>query len=145
MTGTKTICRLIYSSARSMDCKDECLAQIMKSSLWKNEELNVTGILLHNRTRFLQVLEGSKSFIEELYESIKGDMRHGGLSLRYFEKVNERHFSDWHMALVDTSKIKYYTFISEREEIQYRKMLNADISDYSDDGMRMLKSFIATS
>lgn len=45
----------------------------------KNYEFNLTGILIHSRGNFFQILEGEKEVVKSLYERISQDERHHNL------------------------------------------------------------------
>lgn len=139
--------RLVYTSARSADCNDQEIEKILAASKVNNKPLGITGVLLHTHDRFLQVLEGEKDKVMSLYHKIEKDQRHGGSMMRYCEPVSERHFGDWNMAgkQMNSKKIKYDTSISAENKDIYKSMLNGDIHSYKDDGMRVLKTFIAFS
>lgn len=139
--------RLVYTSARSSQCDEKEIDKILAASRRNNKPLDITGVLLHTHDRFLQVLEGEKDKVMTLYQKIEKDKRHGGSMMRFCEPVDERHFGDWNMAgkKINSEKIKYDTSISNQNKQLYKSMLNGDIHSYKDDGMRVLKTFIAFS
>ncbi len=139
--------RLVYTSARSSRCTDKDIEEILEISRKNNSKLGITGILIHTKDRFLQVLEGDKDKVMALYEKIDKDDRHGGSSMRYCEPVKGRHFIDWDMAgkKVDEDKIQFKTNLSEQKKRLYRSMMDGDLSSYKDEGMRVLKTFLLVS
>jgi len=136
--------RLVYTSARSKHCSNRQIDKILESSRTNNAKLRVTGILIHTKDRFLQVLEGEKDKVDALYQKIEKDDRHGGSVIRFFKPVEIRYFEGWDMASkeMDSDKINFTTSVSERKKKLYQSMLNGDIHSYKDDGMRVLKSFL---
>ncbi len=136
--------RLVYTSARSEDCTEADIAQILEASRKNNAKIGLTGILIYTQDRFLQVLEGPKENVMKLYNRLKKDKRHGGSTMRYCEPVEERHFGDWNMASkkLDQADVDYKTDIPEDRKVAYQSMLNGDVRSYKDDGMRVLKSFL---
>jgi len=136
--------RLVYTSVRKQSCDEDCIKDILASCIKNNNALNVTGILIHTNDRFLQILEGSYENVSTLYNRIKDDPRHGASNMRFCEAVNERHFTNWHMAYKHLDEeIAYKTDISPEEKKLYESLINGDLSSYEDDGMRVLKSFLA--
>jgi lipase chaperone LimK len=61
--------------------------------------LGVTGALLYSGGYFCQVIEGPEAVLEELFESIQMDRRHGDVTVLHFKPVEARGFSEWAMAL----------------------------------------------
>ncbi|MEQ9467649.1 MAG: BLUF domain-containing protein [Ekhidna sp.] len=143
----KELHRLVYTSARSRRCSDEDIEKILEASRKNNARLNVTGILIHTRDRFLQVLEGEKDTVMSLYKKIEKDDRHGGSIMRFCEPVTQRYFSDWEMAgkRMDSNEIKFNTSISEQKKKLYQSMMDGDLHSYKDEGMRVLKTFLLVS
>lgn len=138
--------RLVYTSARLKNCSEEDIEQILEISRRNNAKINVTGILIHTKDRFLQVLEGDKDVVTSLYHKIEKDDRHGGSIMRFCEPVDQRYFSGWDMAgkKVD-SKIEFNTSISDDKKQLYRSMMDGDLRSYKDEGMRVLKTFMLVS
>jgi hypothetical protein len=68
--------QIIYVSVRNANCSDEEIQKILESSNRNNGKLDITSVLLYSRNKFLQVLEGEKDLILELYNKIKLDERH---------------------------------------------------------------------
>lgn len=143
----KQLYRLVYTSARSSNCSDEEIEKILAASRKNNKELNVTGILIHTKDRFLQVLEGDRDKVTALYNKIEKDDRHGGSIMRFCEPVIKRYFSDWNMASkkVRSNDIQYNTSISDQKKKLYESMMDGDLSSYRDEGMRVLKTFLLVS
>ena len=74
---------LFYCSFAVRDMTDTDILNILETSRIFNAENSITGILIYwAKTRqFMQILEGSKKSIFDLYEDIKKDDRHEGLKL----------------------------------------------------------------
>lgn len=67
---------LIYSSRCVPELSEIELIQILHESRINNENKGISGILLFKKGHFLQVLEGNKQDIIDLYQNIKTDKRH---------------------------------------------------------------------
>lgn len=52
---------------------------LLKDCVTSNKENNIAGILLYSDGNFLQVLEGEKEKVTQLYENIQADDRHHGV------------------------------------------------------------------
>jgi len=136
--------RLVYTSARTKKCTEQDIVQILQTARRNNAKLGITGMLIHTNTRFLQILEGAHDKVMNLYNTIEKDPRHIASRMRFCEKVDQRHFSEWNMAFknIDSDNIQFNTNITKEQLNNYASMLDGDISSYRDDGMRILKIFL---
>ena len=139
--------RMVYTSARMKHCDEDAIAQILTASRKNNPKLNVSGLLIHTKDRFIQILEGSKANISSVYERIQKDDRHAGTSVRFFEPVAQREFGEWNMAhkSMATDSVQYNTDTSEENKALYESLMDGDLFSYKDDGMRVLKTFLMIS
>ncbi len=96
--------RLLYAS-RLIDGSAAVIESILAQSRSKNPELGITGVLCHGGGVFMQVLEGGRAPVNELYNRIAGDTRHREVTLLHYEEIAERRFSNWTMGQVNLAKI----------------------------------------
>ena len=89
--------QLVYVSAAARVLSAEDLEQILYASRHNNPASDVTGMLLHIDSGFLQILEGPEEGVEEIYRRIAQDRRHKSLSVLSDQSVQERLFSEWSM------------------------------------------------
>ncbi|WP_432412912.1 BLUF domain-containing protein [Rasiella sp. SM2506] len=74
---TYTLC---YVSKATEGLEDTAIEDIFSTTLQKNNNIGIHGILLHGMGDFFQVLEGDKQVIEALFEDeIKHDSRHSNI------------------------------------------------------------------
>lgn len=99
--------RLVYYSRNRMNGEERALRSaidtILATSRRNNDEVGVTGALMFNAGCFAQVLEGPRDAVEEVFERIQQDDRHGDVSLLSFGPVGERAFPNWSMGFVGAS------------------------------------------
>lgn len=74
------------------------IESILASATKNNPSMDITGALLYSGGYFCQVIEGPEDAIEELFETIQMDDRHGEVTVLHFEPIEERGFSNWSMA-----------------------------------------------
>ncbi len=89
--------QLMYVSMAAWKMENDDLNSILDVSRANNFRLGVTGLLLHLDRGFLQVLEGSKGAVLEIFGRIERDRRHTGLRILFQQDVPERLFGDWNM------------------------------------------------
>ncbi|MEN3289451.1 MAG: hypothetical protein V7634_3751 [Bradyrhizobium sp.] len=99
---------LVYYSHNRMEHEQpelkEQIASILAASQSNNRNAGVTGALIFNRGIFAQVLEGDLSQVEQTFERIQRDPRHGDVQVLAFDKVQSRTFPSWSMGYVGTSR-----------------------------------------
>lgn len=97
--------RLMYASRAVPAIDQEELATILRQSKAYNPGVGVTGVLCFSGSVFLQVLEGSRSAVNRLYNRIVSDPRHTEVELLLYEEINERRFAGWSMGQVNMSRL----------------------------------------
>jgi hypothetical protein len=92
----------------------------------KNAAQNITGILVIDRGRFLQVLEGGRNVVSATLLRIAADPRHRNMRLADFTEVSERRYHTWSMGYVDaavrTSPVRLTEFAMAPAEALYRQI-----------------------
>ena len=83
--------------------RDAEITQILQTSRRKNKEKNVTGALLFDSGYFAQALEGPRLAIEQTFERIQRDPRHGDVTVLSSQTHARRDFPEWSMAHVAPS------------------------------------------
>jgi hypothetical protein len=99
--------RLLYASRATGEIDDTLVASILERSRGYNTEHGITGILCtHTQGNvFLQVLEGGRAAVNELYASIVRDPRHREITLLDYAEVTERRFASWRMGSVNLNRV----------------------------------------
>lgn len=97
--------RLMYASRAVAAVDQEELVNIVRQSKKNNPHLGVTGVLCFSGGIFLQVLEGGRSAVNRLYNTIVADPRHGDVELLLYEEIGERRFAGWSMGQVNMSRL----------------------------------------
>jgi len=100
--GAEGTFRLIYRS-RSLIPPDRLkkeLGVLFGDARSNNKQQHITGALLLDDERFVQVLEGDEAAVRALFTHISGDPRHDSVVLLESGPVAGRVFSRWAMAKV---------------------------------------------
>jgi len=74
------------------------LDAILETSRTANTQAGVTGLLLHCEGSFLQVIEGSRADVDEIFGRIRRSPLHCDILQLFDEPIEEREFGDWAMA-----------------------------------------------
>jgi hypothetical protein len=97
--------RCLYASRPSAALVSSSFEDILAQSRKNNPDLGVTGLLCVSDDLFIQVLEGGRDEVCDLYNTIVRDERHQQVRLLIYEEINERRFGNWTMGQVTISRI----------------------------------------
>ena len=89
--------RLVYRSVAAPGLGLGEVEKIVERSEENNRERSITGFLIFDGGRFLQVLEGSPGDIDLMMRVIEKDPRHGRVEVLERAVVTERWFPSWDM------------------------------------------------
>lgn len=92
------IWRVVYISRRC--ATDDELSDLLSEARVRNATEDVSGVLLADRSHFVQAVEGSRPAIADLAMRLMGDPRHTEMRFLASGPDEVRWFSDWKMALV---------------------------------------------
>jgi len=91
---------LVYQSVSVANMTAGELTRMVTAARKFNETQNISGVLIFDGEKFLQILEGEKSCIEEVYGKIKNDKRHKNVNTMWRGKISTRTFGCWSLALL---------------------------------------------
>ena len=94
---------LIYASSATTALGADDLSEILSVSRRNNDQVGVTGMLLHVDGSFFQVLEGPGQRVDEVFARIANDPRHGSVITIIRERIHRRAFGDWSMGFAELS------------------------------------------
>lgn len=95
--------RLMYASRAVPAVDAEELQSLLRQCRTGNAKHGITGVLCFADRVFLQVLEGSRSAVNRLYQRIVTDTRHTDVELLAYDEIDERRFAGWAMGQVQMS------------------------------------------
>ena len=97
--------RLLYASRPALPLNASIIDSIMEQSRKNNPARGITGLLCYGDDLFMQVLEGGRDEVCELYNSIVRDERHQNVRVLSYEEIPERRFGSWTMGQVNIAKV----------------------------------------
>jgi hypothetical protein len=89
---------IVYFSTSISLFQESDLASLLQQSQHDNALAGISGILLINQGRIIQVLEGKQEIIEALYKRIEQDRRHTDVIKVVDVPIEKRSFVGWSMA-----------------------------------------------
>ena len=128
--------RLIYLST-SKNLNDSDLTNLLVKSQKSNRLNNISGILLHKNGEFIQVLEGEKKAVLDLFDIIEKDNRHKNVIAFDKKEIDERYFSGYFMAFDQQHFEKSNDFEALRD-FNHDKIIKSD----KDAVLKFLKTFL---
>jgi len=125
--------KTIYISRSTGPQTSTMTGSILKTALVFNRVNQVTGVLCQGQGFFIQVLEGERTVINQLYGRIVRDSRHKDVEMVCFEEISQRQFKDWSMALIDLSDTDPMVVMQHPEFYPYSasaEFLSQQINDW---------------
>lgn len=95
---------VIYASRAVDGIGETDFTDILKTARNYNRHNRITGYLVFNHGVFLQYLEGPDSVINDLFDRITRDRRHGDVTMLARGDLSERLFIDWSMGFQNLDK-----------------------------------------
>lgn len=92
--------QLTYRSLAAEGITAADIRDILEASKSNNATKEITGCLVYNEGYFVQLLEGEKEVVQELYRNIERDKRHSMAEILSEGETLERLFPDWKMSYI---------------------------------------------
>lgn len=89
---------LLYTSIAVREMSEGDLEDLLADVRPKNVVRNITGLLVHDARGFMQLLEGEKQDVEEVFASIRKDARHRTVTVFHSGEIAARAYGDFSMA-----------------------------------------------
>ena len=93
--------RCLYASRSLKPLPTALLDEVLEQSRRNNPRHGITGLLCFTSDMFVQVIEGGRDEVCELFNRIVRDDRHHQVRLLTYEEISERKFGSWTMGQVD--------------------------------------------
>ena len=89
--------RVIYISRSLIGADPQKIEEVISSSIRRNAEVEVTGMLWADGESFAQVIEGGSDQVGLTMDRIRNDRRHADIEVLLDRAVLSRQFGDWSM------------------------------------------------
>lgn len=131
--------RLLYASRAAAPLTESVIEGILVQSRRNNPRQGITGILCYSGEQFIQVLEGGRDEVCELFNAIVRDPRHTKVRILTYEEIPERGFGGWTMGQVEIDKVNPSLLLKYAEK--------AELNPFASSGrasLALLEELIAT-
>jgi len=88
---------IVYTSNSKDKLREKDLEQLLFQCQRNNSRNGITGLLLYIDGKFVQVLEGDKEKLEEVFKKIQLDHRHEKVNKLIEGESKKRNYSNWAM------------------------------------------------
>jgi hypothetical protein len=97
MSRSNALAQLIYRSVVAWPLNQAELQELLDSARERNRRESLTGLLVYQRGRFVQWLEGPHDALQAVWASIQRDPRHTEIERLHTPRLPQRLFPDWRM------------------------------------------------
>jgi hypothetical protein len=127
-TDMNNLRRIIYTSQSVIELNKQAMLTLLHDARSYNAIDDITGVLLQDKGRFLQVIEGPEKPVENLLQRLKNDTRHNEFHIYEDIITQVRLFSDWKMGFGDLQVIElsFLPGIASESEQQDKLLLLVD-------------------
>jgi hypothetical protein len=108
----------LYASRAVKPLTSSILDSILEQSSKNNPRLGITGLLCLTKNVFVQIIEGGRDEVNELFMTIVRDDRHRDICLLVFEEISQRRFGNWTMGQVEIDNINIALLLKHSEKAE---------------------------
>jgi len=136
----KDFIQLLYLSNAKPELKQQELDSILRVSRENNPSRDITGLLVFSNGVFIQVLEGGRSDVHKLFETICDDTRHQDVAILGEYNDQERIFAKWSMGFLQSTPDELTRITGSASMIGRGDILSLLANDEAE-AVRFLKKF----
>eukprot|EP01091_Cochliopodium_minus_P018301 TRINITY_DN7382_c0_g1_i1.p1 TRINITY_DN7382_c0_g1~~TRINITY_DN7382_c0_g1_i1.p1 ORF type:complete len:152 (-),score=27.46 TRINITY_DN7382_c0_g1_i1:10-465(-) len=140
MKGEK-IFQLLYTSQSLKEMDSNEVGQILEGARKYNTKKNITGLLLYIKNDFIQLLEGKKEEVLELYDSIKKDKRHELVRTLISCYADERLFVEWSMGYSHFDNMEGLEKYAYAKDIDLKGIFDVKIENKVHPALLLMRTF----
>lgn len=111
--------QMIYTSTATENVNFDVINDLLTQCVKKNNEFNISGMMVFDGKQFLQCIEGNEAEINQLQENIFKDSRHHNIHLIGEEEITERLFSQWCMGYLNNKRSIKQVFLDVSGSEEY--------------------------
>ena len=91
---------ICYVSTAAPNLSKKDIDDLLRTTEKKNNKKDFTGIFLFSKGNFLQILEGEKEHVQELFSKIKEDPRHYDVLIIFQEETGHGKFDRYTSSII---------------------------------------------
>lgn len=114
---------LVYVSLADHHLSSAELTALHQQAVALNSEQGITGLLIYREREFLQLIEGERDAVLDLFGRIERDPRHQQVDRIWDGPITERSFGQWAMGFAEPSDPVLRTLPEGRQLLEEGLML----------------------
>ncbi len=91
---------MLYVSYAPNGMDRDALLALLKVARENNAKHGITGLLAYHQRELMQLIEGERADVEQLFSNIVNDSRHQQVKKLHEGTISARGFSEWRMGFV---------------------------------------------
>lgn len=141
----ESLYQIMYVSSARPELTEDALHEILSAAQTNNAKRGISGILLHSDGNLLQLIEGSESQVNLLFDKISQDTRHDKLLVLYRQQVKTRDFPDFKMGFRRVKRqVLQDRFPAFTDIVEKRQLNQASLKGLSKHVSVFLRTFART-
>lgn len=107
--------KIMYISSATKNMSADELETLMVKNRNKNSFFDVSGYMVYHEGNIIQLLEGHRTKVEYIYNTIRLDSRHQGIIELCATEIEKRAFADWRMGFknIDRQQIQKISTVED--------------------------------
>jgi hypothetical protein len=97
--------QLIYAST-PITVVSSTVLDFIPGAIIENAKHDITGMLISTPTCYVQILEGERKAVNQLYQNIVKDNRHINCTILRYASIPNKEFKDWSMIHTNLHELK---------------------------------------
>lgn len=89
--------KLIYISSPKVEVTESLISEILSKAIRRNNSLQISGMLTYFHGKFMQLIEGDKEAVDELFNIIRLDPTHDDITILLQKQSDQRCMPTWIM------------------------------------------------
>ena len=132
--------QLIYISTATSKINEDTIRDIGIKASEKNKTEQVTGLLAYKGDNFIQVLEGKKKDVLNIYQNIiVKDKRNTRHLIVYEGEISKKEFGEWGMATFNAGSYKKVAIDNDQSDESFRLQVQIEGSSFVS---RLLRTYL---
>ncbi|MEN1786292.1 MAG: BLUF domain-containing protein, partial [Bacteroidota bacterium] len=111
----------IYTSKADPSLTHHEMIDMLENARVFNKKNDITGCLLYHEGTFIQLIEGKRIVVQQLYERILEDRRHHDITSLFSGSSSQRLFENWYMIY---EEIDSFSNVAHKKQGMFRKIIS---------------------
>lgn len=133
--------KIMYISSATTEMSAEELQSLLTKCRAKNAFFDITGYMIHHEGKIIQWLEGKRSSVEYIYNTIRMDTRHENIVELCMSPIGKRVFSDWQMGFQDINRQQIDT-VNSVQDLFEGELTSLELNQFCSRAAEFFETFL---